>query len=295
MLCPHPGFTAHRNSRRWQPRCQGLGRRCTSTSTRPRPSPASPRRPRRPRSPDRDSIRNPARTTSAKSHPLPAPPAADRATAWSRCRAASPSRWGSDPRLLALDIAAAGSRWGLQEVTWQFHSAYAALLRRTPFTGERICFSSGDSAARNTLAPPWGIYPFRPARCAGLIAEVLVFSVTLSSDNFIEELRKAGLDAHWVLPDGADLKPDQPSWPSRATTPRPGGRGGARADSAGADRPADLGERHGRAAKQGHSRLAAVAVLHGRTQGMGLTRSVRLRAGRPLRDGLSPEPQGRSL
>ncbi|MGN9796220.1 hypothetical protein ACTMTU_34745 [Streptomyces sp. OZ13] len=112
--------------------------------------------------------------------------------------------------LLALDIAAAGNRWGLQEATRQFHSAYAALLRRTRLTGERICFSSGDSAARNTLAPPWGIYPLQPAQCAGLIADVLVFSVTLSSDNFIEELRKAGLDAHWVLPDGADLKPAQP-------------------------------------------------------------------------------------
>ncbi|MEV6399200.1 hypothetical protein AB0M39_31185 [Streptomyces sp. NPDC051907] len=97
--------------------------------------------------------------------------------------------------LLALDIAAAGDRWGLPEAVRQFRSAYAALLRRTRLSGERVCFGSGDSAARNTLAPPWGIYPLQPAQCAGLIADVLVFSVTLSSDNFVEELRKTGLDA----------------------------------------------------------------------------------------------------
>ncbi|MCX4862111.1 hypothetical protein [Streptomyces canus] len=47
----------------------------------------------------------------------------------------------------------------------------------------------------DTMAPPWRIYPLQPAQCAGLIADVLVFTVTLSSDNFVEELRKQGLDA----------------------------------------------------------------------------------------------------
>ncbi|MFH8255944.1 hypothetical protein [Streptomyces roseolus] len=112
--------------------------------------------------------------------------------------------------LLALDIVAAGNRWGEQEAAGQFHASYAALLRRMRLTGHVISFSSGDSAARNTMAPPWGIYPLQPAQCAGLIADVLVFSVTLSSDNFIEEVRKAGLDADWVLPDGAEMGPDEP-------------------------------------------------------------------------------------
>ncbi|WP_328750262.1 hypothetical protein OHT57_32455 [Streptomyces sp. NBC_00285] len=112
--------------------------------------------------------------------------------------------------VLALDIAVAGNRWGGQEATRQFHAAYAALLRRMRLTGQTIPFSSGDSAARNTMAPPWGIYPLQPAQCAGLIADVLVFTVTLSSDNFIEELRKQGLDAEWVLPRGADMEHAQP-------------------------------------------------------------------------------------
>ena len=77
-------------------------------------------------------------------------------------------------------------------------------------TGQKICFGSGDSAARNTMAPPWGIYPLQPAQCAGLIGDVLVFTVTLSSDNFIEELGKQGLDAQWVLPSGAEMGPAQP-------------------------------------------------------------------------------------
>ncbi len=76
-------------------------------------------------------------------------------------------------------------------------------------TGQTICFGSGDSAARNTMAPPWGIHPLQPAQCAGLIADVLVFTVTMSSDNFIEELYKHGLDAEWVLPRGVEMGPAQ--------------------------------------------------------------------------------------
>ncbi|WP_329260469.1 hypothetical protein OG223_41340 [Streptomyces sp. NBC_01478] len=112
--------------------------------------------------------------------------------------------------LLAFDIVAAGNKWGEHERGRQFHAAYAALLRRMRLTGQKICFGSGDSAARNTMAPPWGIYPLQPAQCAGLIADVLVFTVTLSSDNFIEELGKQGLDAQWVLPSGAEMGPAQP-------------------------------------------------------------------------------------
>ncbi|MET9104960.1 hypothetical protein [Streptomyces zhihengii] len=112
--------------------------------------------------------------------------------------------------LLALDIAAAGNRWDAEEAARQFHAAYAALLRRMRLTGQRICFSSGDSAARNTMAVPWGIYPLQPAQCAGLIADVLVFTVTLSSDDLVDELGKHGLDAEWVLPSGAEMQTAQP-------------------------------------------------------------------------------------
>ncbi|WP_405983512.1 hypothetical protein [Streptomyces sp. NBC_00872] len=51
--------------------------------------------------------------------------------------------------LLALDIAAAGNRWDAEEAARQFHAAYAALLRRMRLTGQRICFSSGDSGAQH--------------------------------------------------------------------------------------------------------------------------------------------------
>ena len=57
------------------------------------------------------------------------------------------------------------------------------------------------------LTPPWGIYPLPPAECAGLITDLLVFTVTLSSENLIEELRGAGVDAYWILPDGAEPAP----------------------------------------------------------------------------------------
>ncbi|MEV8435139.1 hypothetical protein [Streptomyces chartreusis] len=112
--------------------------------------------------------------------------------------------------LLACDISAAGDKWGLQEARRQFHAQYAALLRRSRLTGERVCYGSGDRAARNSLIAPWGIYPLQPAQCAGLIADVLVFTVTLSSDNFVEELRRAGLDVQWILPEGAEIELAQP-------------------------------------------------------------------------------------
>ncbi|WP_331751884.1 hypothetical protein OG713_45895 (plasmid) [Streptomyces sp. NBC_00723] len=108
--------------------------------------------------------------------------------------------------LLTLDIHAAGNRWSSQEATRQFKAQYNALLRRTRLTGQRVCYGSGDSAARNHLTAPWGIYPLQPTQCAGLIADVLVFTVTLSSDNFVEELRRAGLDVRWVLPEGTEIE-----------------------------------------------------------------------------------------
>ncbi|MET8008978.1 hypothetical protein ABZU86_33835 [Streptomyces sp. NPDC005271] len=111
--------------------------------------------------------------------------------------------------LVAMDISAVGNRWGMPEATRQFESAYAALIRRTRLTGQRVCFGSGDQAARNTLLPPWGIYPLQPAECAGLIADVLVFTVTTSSDGFVEEVRKAGIDARWVLPEGTEMGPNE--------------------------------------------------------------------------------------
>ncbi|MFH9044322.1 hypothetical protein ACH4FA_34000 [Streptomyces sp. NPDC017966] len=111
--------------------------------------------------------------------------------------------------LLTLDIPAAGNKWSPQEATRQFHAQYAALLRRTRLTGQHVRYSSGDSAARHYLTAPWGIYPLQPTQCAALIADVLVFSVTLSSDNFVEELHKTGLDARWLLPEGAEIEPTQ--------------------------------------------------------------------------------------
>lgn len=60
------------------------------------------------------------------------------------------------------------------------------------------------------MAPPWGIYPLQPAECAGLIADILLFTVPMSSNNFIEELHKAGMNAEWVLAEGADMAPLQP-------------------------------------------------------------------------------------
>ncbi|MFE1198401.1 hypothetical protein ACFW6E_37595 [Streptomyces olivaceoviridis] len=34
--------------------------------------------------------------------------------------------------------------------------------------------------------------------------------MTLSSDNFVEELRRAGLDVRWVLPEGAEIESAPP-------------------------------------------------------------------------------------
>ncbi|MFE9687857.1 hypothetical protein [Streptomyces sp. NPDC006285] len=112
--------------------------------------------------------------------------------------------------LLTLDIPAAGSKWEQKEANRQFDAQYAALLRRTRLSGRRVCYGSGDSAARNFLTAPWGIYPLQPAQCAGLIADMLVFTVTMSADNFVEELRQTGLNARWILPEGAEIGSEHP-------------------------------------------------------------------------------------
>lgn len=114
--------------------------------------------------------------------------------------------------LLAFDFSAARNRWGEEEAARRFESAHSSLLRRARLTtGTRICYSSGGSVARGRLTPPWGIYPLQPAQCAALIADFLVFTVTLRSDSLVEELGKCGMDAGWLLPDGVEpTSPGQP-------------------------------------------------------------------------------------
>ncbi|MFJ5779777.1 hypothetical protein [Streptomyces sp. NPDC093094] len=42
------------------------------------------------------------------------------------------------------------------------------------------------------------------------IADVLVLTVPMFSDNFVEELRKVGLKADRILPEGGGMAPDGP-------------------------------------------------------------------------------------
>ncbi|MFF3488981.1 hypothetical protein ACFYXC_37890 [Streptomyces sp. NPDC002701] len=107
--------------------------------------------------------------------------------------------------------------WEQQEATGQFEAQYAALLRRTRLSGRRVCYGSENSVARNSFTAPWGIYPLQPAQCAGLIADMLVFTVTMSADNFVEELRRAGLNARWILPKASRSDRSSPSWRSTGT------------------------------------------------------------------------------
>ncbi|MFI1377217.1 hypothetical protein ACH4UY_35100 [Streptomyces longwoodensis] len=100
--------------------------------------------------------------------------------------------------LVSLDIPAASRRWNSPEATRQFIAQYAALLRRTRLTGQRVCYSSGDRAARNHLTAPWGIYPLQPEQCAELIADLLVRDRAFPAQRFAERSNAPEVSASWL-------------------------------------------------------------------------------------------------
>jgi len=76
--------------------------------------------------------------------------------------------------------------------------------------GHHVTFRSDDLAARSPVMPPWAIYPLPPLTCAGLIADAVMYIVTISSESLLTAFDDAGIRAVWALPPGLEqLQPGQ--------------------------------------------------------------------------------------
>lgn len=116
--------------------------------------------------------------------------------------------------VLATDL------YGLERQGWstaQFqqisHRRLAAALKRAHADGDRgrnVSIASSDHVARDPLRVPWACYPLEAATCTRLIGDLARFAVEVSGPGLVEEMRCAGVDAQWVVPDDCDgLRPGQ--------------------------------------------------------------------------------------
>jgi hypothetical protein len=114
--------------------------------------------------------------------------------------------------MIAADLRKGYELWPEAEFMERTGAAHERVLRRANLwdTGSRVFYGSDDLTARVATQPPWGIYPLPPVMCANLIADQVVYIVTVSSEPLLEALRRAGLAAEWALPPGQQtLQPGQ--------------------------------------------------------------------------------------
>ncbi|MBO2448666.1 hypothetical protein J4573_16310 [Actinomadura barringtoniae] len=105
--------------------------------------------------------------------------------------------------LFAASLLRCNSLWSGEELPSRIGSAFASTLRRVGITqvGSRVTCNSSDQVGRSPMLAPWTIYPLPSEMCAGLAADTVFFSVTLSSVRLVEALEAAGLSGRWLLAD----------------------------------------------------------------------------------------------
>ena len=103
--------------------------------------------------------------------------------------------------------------WSTAQFQQISHRRLAAALRRAHADGDRgrnVSIASSDHVARDPLRVPWACYPLEAATCTRLIGDLAWFAVEVSGPGLVEEMRCAGVDAQWVVPDDCDgLRPGQ--------------------------------------------------------------------------------------
>lgn len=104
--------------------------------------------------------------------------------------------------LVAANLPKGYELWPEDEFIERTEKAHEAACKRAAIldSSHLIGFRSDDTVARYATMPPWAIYPLPPAVCAGLITDMAVFIVTISSEPLVNALREAGLAAQWLLP-----------------------------------------------------------------------------------------------
>jgi hypothetical protein len=80
---------------------------------------------------------------------------------------------------------------------------FTAALRRAGIDDDRqwhVTATSLDSVSRDPARVPFAAYPLHPVACARIIGDYATFHVETSGPALADSLRRAGIDARWVLP-----------------------------------------------------------------------------------------------
>jgi hypothetical protein len=90
---------------------------------------------------------------------------------------------------------------------------FTAALRRAGISDDRqwhVTATSLDSVSRNPARLPFAAYPLHPVACARIIGDYAIFHVETSGPALADSLRRAGIDARWVLPPAQQYRELQP-------------------------------------------------------------------------------------
>ena len=116
--------------------------------------------------------------------------------------------------LLVTDVYGYTARgWNQDEWPDDVARRFTAALRRAGINDDRrwhVTASSLDSVSRFPARVPFAAYPLHPVACARIIGDYAIFNVETSGPALAESLRRAGIDARWVLPPAAQYREMQP-------------------------------------------------------------------------------------
>jgi len=87
------------------------------------------------------------------------------------------------------------------------------VLRRAGIGDDRqwhLMATSRDSVSRDPARVPFAAYPLHPAACARIIGDYATLCVETSGPRMADSLRRAGIDARWVLPPAQQHRELQP-------------------------------------------------------------------------------------
>jgi hypothetical protein len=102
-----------------------------------------------------------------------------------------------------------------------------AALRRAGISDDmqwHVAATSRDSVSLDPARVPFAAYPLHPDACARIIGDYAIFQVHTSGPVLADTLRRAGINARWVLPpEHTQLRPGEVVMEMTTSTPVPAG------------------------------------------------------------------------
>lgn len=135
-----------------------------------------------------------------------------------------------DRALLITDLYGYTARgWTEDEWPHAVGRRFTAALRRAGINDDRqwhVMATSLDSVSRDPARVPFAAYPLHPVACARIIGDYAIFHVETSGPALADSLRRAGMDARWVLPPAQQYRELRPGevvmeMTTRTTAPAP--------------------------------------------------------------------------